>query len=77
MALAFRMNTTPLPEARRSASPGDKKLVTCFNCSKSGHYSTDYLEPRRTTDLKEIKEEEQEEPKPKSENESAQGKTPS
>jgi hypothetical protein len=70
-APAYRTNATPLPEARRSASPGDKKLVTCFNYSKSGHYSTDCLEPRRTTNLKEIEEEELEEPEPKSGNESA------
>jgi hypothetical protein len=59
-APAYYTNVTPLPEARRLASLGDKKLVTCFNCGKSGYYSTDCLEPCYTTNLKEIKEEEQE-----------------
>jgi hypothetical protein len=70
IAPAYCTNVTPLLEARRSASPGDKKPVICFNCGKSGHYSTDCLEPCRTTDLKEIEEEEQEELKLKSGNKS-------
>ena len=32
----------------------------CFNCGKPGHYSCEYTKPKHTTDLKEIKEDEEE-----------------